>query len=219
MGRRPSYNNADDLIKHCEIKDGCILWPQSDSSFAAVLSPASPLAQAMRTNSVARILFVLCRYLPAGRRLVRRCNSPTCVNPYHYTEANFIMRKRAGLKEQGLDPQSLLPKQESSRHLAYPPDDVINARKPIDPEVLGVLMMSASVAGFDAKGLPSAKKYEFGVPLADPTKPLLVIKQRKAVVESEEPQDDATQNVDDFFDALEESLSRQMNPRKYGMEP
>jgi hypothetical protein len=218
MGRQPTYNNADDLIKHCEIKDGCILWPQSDSASPAVLSPLSPLAQIMRTNSVARILFMLCRYLPAGRRLVRRCNTPTCVNPYHHTEANVIMRKRAGLKEQGLDPQSLLPKQESSRHLAYPPDDVLEARKPQDPEVLGVLMMSASVAGFDAKGLPSAKKYEFDVPVADPTKPLLVIKQRQEVTEPP-PEDQGGQDMDDFFNVLEENLARQTTPRKYGMEP
>jgi hypothetical protein len=218
MARTPMYRTADDLIKHCTINDGCILWPQSsDSPAPPVLSPASPMSKAMMTNSVPRILFMLCRHLPAGNRLVKRCSSPNCVNPYHHTESNAVLSKRATLKEKGIDPQSLLPKQESVRHLAYPHDDVLEAGKPKDPEVLGVLMMSASVAGFDAKGLPTARKHHYDVPMADPDKPVLVLKKRPEP-KPEPEKEEMGEDVDAFFDMIEKGLLRQSTPRKYGMD-
>ena len=217
MARTPMYRTADDLIKRCTIEDGCILWPQSTDSVAIpVLSPGSPMAKAMMTNSIPRILFMLCRHLPAGYRLVRRCGSPNCVNPYHHTESNAVLNKRATLKERGQDPQALLPKQESVRHLAYPSDDVLEAGKPKDLEVLGVLMMSASIAGFDAKGLPHARKHKYEVPMADPDKPVLVLRKR-AEPQPEPEKEETRDDVDDFFDMIEKNLMSQRAAQKNGM--
>lgn len=224
MARTPTYRTADDLINNCTIQDGCILWPQKTDSIAPpVLSPASPMSKSMMTNSIPRILFMLCRHLPAGRRLVRRCSSPNCVNPYHHTESNPVLAKRATLKERGLDPQSLLPKQESVRHIAFPSDEVLEAGKPKNPEVLGVLMMSASIAGFDGKGLPHSRKHRYEVPVADPDKPVLILKKRVDPKPPAEPvkEEGLHDDVDDFFDQIERSLliqtQAQSSTKKHGM--
>lgn len=216
MSRPIKYRNADDLIENCTIKEGCIIWPETDSKAAPVISPASPLAQTMRTNSVARMLFILCRHLPASTRLVKRCNTESCVNPWHYTEANAIVRKRAVLSNNGLDPTSLLPKQESVRHLAFPTDAEIEMLKPKKPEILGALMMSASVAGFDAKGLPYGKKHKFDGPMATPDKPVLVIRKREEA-KPEVKKDEPEESIDDFFDMLERGFAARKNPQNGGM--
>ena len=118
MSRPLKYRNADGLLNNCTIKHGCFIWPDADMK-APVISPASPLAKMLGTNSVARMLFILCRHIPAGTRLVKRCDTKFCVNPYHHTEPTSIMRQRMTLRDNGQDPFALLPSQMSTEHLMF----------------------------------------------------------------------------------------------------
>ena len=96
MVRPLKYANADDLLSNCEIKDECFVWPKSTTPMP-MLSPHSPMAKEFGTTSVMRILFTICRYIPSGPRLVRWCNNPFCVNPYHHAEAKVWRAERAKL--------------------------------------------------------------------------------------------------------------------------
>lgn len=176
MGRPLRYACADDLLANCRIHDDCFLWPPNTLSIPT-LSPSSPIAKEFGTVSVPRILFTICRFVPASHKLVRRCANPYCVNPYHYSESKKVMDKRLKLK----DPHGLLPTQESRRHLIAPPDDVLYTLRPTNPAHLKVLMDSAALAGFDAKGI--IEKRSFAVPVrhhvyAEPDKPVLVLKRK-----------------------------------------
>lgn len=217
MSRKLKYRTADDLLRNCTITNGCFIWPESDMQ-APLISPTSPLAQMLHTNSVARILFTLCRHIPASTRLVKRCNSKFCVNPYHYTESNEVMRQRKAMGERGLNPFDLLPRQESIEHMMFslPAGVTLNTLKPHDPELLGILTVSASIAGFDGKGIPKSFSKTYDAPTATPDKPVLVIRKReepKPEVQNEEPEE----SIDDFFDMLERGFAARKNPQKGGM--
>ncbi len=174
MPRPLKYKTADDLLDHCQIHDDCYLWPESSCSMP-MLGPASPMAVAFGTSSVVRILFVICKYIPYGRRLVRKCNSDFCVNPYHYTESRKYMVKRAKLR----NPNGLFPQQEAQRESIAPPDEVIESMRPKNPLHIKRLMDAAVIAGFDGNGLPDHKRYvppQFRLPNYAGEDPVLVIK-------------------------------------------
>lgn len=203
MPRPIKYVTADDLLSNCTIKDECFLWPKSTTPMP-MLSPASPMAKEFGTTSVMRILFTICRYIPAGPRLVRWCNNPFCVNPYHHAEAKPWRAARAQLD----NPNGLLPEQEGRRHLIAPPDELLEKLRPKDPEFIRVLMDSAAMAGFDAKGVTEKRSY--APPprpkprYAQPDKPVLVIKRKTPAEpvekESSTPLDAELEGI---FDAIE----------------
>ena len=217
MSRKLKYRNADDLLNNCTITNGCFIWPLSDMQ-APLISPTNPLAQMLHTNSVARILFTLCRHIPASTRLVKRCTSKFCVNPYHHTESGEVMRQRKAMSERGLNPYDLLPRQESIEHMMFslPAGVTLNTLKPHNPEVLGILMVSASIAGFDGKGIPKSLTKTYEVPTATPDKPVLVIRKREDAKPAVKP-DDKEESIDDFFDMLERGFAARRNPQKGGM--
>lgn len=217
MSRPIKYRNADDLLNNCTFKHGCFIWPDADMN-APLISPASPLAKMLGTNSVARMLFIMCRHIPAGTRLVKRCDTKFCVNPYHHTEPNGIMRQRVTALNDGRDPFALLPPQLSTEHLMFnfPEGITLASLKPRDPEVVSALLDSASIAGFDGKGIPKSLTKTYDVPVATPDKPVLVIRKReepKPEVQNEEPEE----SIDDFFDMLERGFAARKNPQKGGM--
>jgi len=217
MSRKLKYRNADDLLNNCTITNGCFIWPLSDMQ-APLISPTNPLAQMLHTNSVARILFTLCRHIPASTRLVKRCTSKFCVNPYHHTESGEVMRQRKAMGERGLNPYDLLPRQESIEHMMFslPAGVTLNTLKPHNPEVLGILMVSASIAGFEGKGIPKSLTKTYDVPTASPDKPVLVIRKREEARAPVKP-DDKEESIDDFFDMLERGFAARKNPQKGGM--
>ena len=217
MSRKLKYRNADDLLNNCTITNGCFIWPLSDMQ-APLISPTNPLAQMLHTNSVARILFTLCRHIPASTRLVKRCTSKFCVNPYHHTESGEVMRQRKAMGERGLNPSGLLPRQESIEHMMFslPAGVTLNTLKPHNPEMLGILMVSASIAGFDGKGIPKSLTKTYEVPTATPDKPVLVIRKREDAKPAVKP-DDKEESIDDFFDMLERGFAARRNPQKGGM--
>lgn len=207
MGRPAKFNNADDLINNCTVKNDCFIWPAANLP-SPLLSPTSPLARKMGTNSVARILFILCRYLPASTRLVKWCNSPFCVNPYHHSENRAIMTRRLREGTAG-NAMNLLPEQESTRHL-FPSDAELLPLRPVDPTVNQLLAATAALAGFDARNLPQNRLIARGVPTAEENKPVLVIrslveKQEKEQVAKQEAEE-ATDSMDDFWAAIDAQL-------------
>lgn len=217
MSRPIKYATADDLLSNCTIKDECFVWPRSSTPMP-MLSPHAPMAREFGTTSVMRILFTICRYIPAGPRLVRWCNNPFCVNPYHHTESKFWRAQRAHLS----DPNGLLPEQEQRRHLIAPPDDLLVRMRPIKPEHIRILIDSAAMAGFDAKGVVDKRSYapppKPKVRYAEPDQPVLVIKRKEEpVLEESEPDEpefkfemhsgdmpeDSGKELDSIFDLIE----------------
>jgi hypothetical protein len=178
MGRSAKYKTADDLLDNTVVRNDCLVWPDS-ACLMPSLGPASPMAKTFGTTSVIRILFTIVRYPPGGRRLVRFCSSPFCINPFHFAEAKKYRNQRKEL----LDPHGLLPSQESTRHLAAPPDDYLAALFPRKPEHVRFLAETAARAGLDGKGLrPADKKLPqvttINAVYADPEKPLFKMRGR-----------------------------------------
>jgi hypothetical protein len=207
MGRTAKFSNADDLINNCTVKNDCFIWPNANLP-SPLLSPTSPLARKVGTNSVPRILFILCRYLPASTRLVKWCNTPFCVNPYHHSENRSIMNRRLREGTAG-GAMNLLPEQESTRHL-FASDAELLPLRPVDPTVNQLLAATAALAGFDARNLPQNRLMAKGVPTAEEGKPVLVMKslvekqQREEAAEVEATT--AKDDTDDFWNALEASV-------------
>ena len=186
MGRKAKYQNADDLLDNTTVRNDCLVWPSANVPIPC-LAPASPMAQKFYTNSVARILFTIMRYPPAGTRLVRVCSTHFCVNPFHHTEPKVFRLQRQKL----LDPHGLLPSQEFNRHLIAPPDDYLAALYPKKPQHVRFLAETAARAGFDGKGLRPADKKAHPTTFpnavyADPAKPLFKIKLKTPVPTSPE---------------------------------
>jgi len=217
MSRPLKYRNADDLLNNCTLIHGCFIWPEYDMN-APLISPVSPLSMMLHTNSVARILFTICRHVPAGTRLVKRCTSKFCVNPYHHTEPTGVMRQRMTMRDNGQDPYALLPSQLSTEHLmfSFPEGVTIGSLKPRDPEVVSALLNSASIAGFDGKGIPKSLTKTYDVPTASPDKPVLVIRKREEAKPAVQ-RDEKEESIDDFFDMLERGFAARKNPQKGGM--
>ena len=128
------------------------------------------------------------------------------------------MRQRKAMSERGVDPSGLLPRQESSEHLllALPAGVTLNTLKPHDPELIGALMLSASIAGYDGKGIPKSMTKTYDIPTATPDKPVLVIRKREEARAQVKP-DDKEESIDDFFDMLERGFAARRNPQKGGM--
>ena len=178
MTRTPKYKNADDLLDNCEVKNLCYVWPKSSCALPQ-LSPNSPLANKFNTNAVLRILFTICRFPPAGPRLLSLCGVKWCVNPYHHCEAKMYRVQRFASGQ----PNSLLPEQESSRHLIAPPDDELIEMRPKNPYHIKMLMDSASLAGYDTDGILKQKGFAIPkrkeIPMATEDRPVLTIKLRE----------------------------------------
>ena len=190
MGRPAKYRNADDLINNCTIKQTCFIW-NSDKLPSPLISPVSPLAKVMGTNSVVRILFSLCRHIPASTRMVKWCNTPFCVNPYHHTETRDIVKRRLRAEEnlRGSG-RELLPEQESVRHL-LPSDADLLPLKPRDPYVNEMLRASSELAGFDARNMTQTMLANKNVPTAQDDKPVLVM---RSLVEKQKREAEALAN-------------------------
>jgi len=225
MARTPKYQTADDLINHCEIKNLCFVWPQNDRrkqsgrwELAPVLSPASPMAVSLQTNSVARLLFITCRYIPASRRLVKWCNTPSCVNPYHHSEDRETVQKRfviAGKTgKAGGFFTDLLPEQEKIRHV-LPSPEVIESARPMELEVLKLLQESAMLSGVDARGLPPAIRQHKELPTErmNKVKPLLVMTRYRPPKPDVTPEERA--QIDADMEPLwDGTIFRQIEERK-----
>lgn len=215
MGRPAKFNNADDLINNCTVKNDCFIWPQANLP-SPLLSPTSPLARKVGTNSVVRILFILCRYLPASTRLVKWCNAPFCVNPYHHSENRSIMTRRLRESSAG-GAMNLLPEQESTRHL-FPSDAELLPLRPVDPTVNQLLSATAALAGFDARNLPQSRLIAKGVSVAEEGKPVLIMRslvekqQREEVAQQESAE--AVESTDDFFAALDAKFQTMIDKNK-----
>ncbi len=179
MPRPIKYQNADDLLDNCTVRDDCYLWPESSTPMP-MLSPNSPLTHQFGTTSVARILFTICRFVPAGPRLVHRCSNRFCVNPFHFAESRAVRAKRLELP----NPNGLLPDQEDRRHLIAPPDETLIALRPKNPTHIKILMDAAVLAGYDAKGMPDSRSYKVPVKaqpkFAEEDVPVLVMVPRVA---------------------------------------
>ncbi len=170
MARTAKYKTADDLINNTLTRDMCMVWPVSEFAGAnqsPVLSPYAPLTKAMLTNSVSRILFITCRYVPASRRLVKWCKTPHCVNPYHYSENTATVARRFAISAKegkaGGFFTGLLPEQERIASLLPQPED-IEAARPVELDVLKLLQESAMLSGVDARGLPPALRQHKELP-------------------------------------------------------
>ena len=206
MARYQKYKTADDLINNCTIQDNlCFVWPapvggRLDShgryELPPVLAPASPLAVAMLTNSVSRILYITCRHVPASKRLVKWCTTSGCVNPYHHSETRKVVAERLKVSiregKEGRFSTELLPSQQKMSHL-LPTPEAIEAARPVELEVLKLLQESAMHSGVDGRGIPPALRVTKVVPWyvrkpvgIDITKPLLVMKGYKAPLPADE---------------------------------
>lgn len=167
MGRPALYTNADTILAACEQKDGCFIWPGGPGLVFPMVSNANPLAKLFGTTSVIRILFMICRYPPAGKRLLKLCPTHFCVNPYHHSESKQIRHKRNQLENplERLEPPTLY------RHLIIPPEDQIARLRPLNPYFVRLLAESAARLGLTEKGRPKN--------MADPEKPVLVLNRRR----------------------------------------
>ena len=200
MARPIKYTTADDLLDNCVVHNDCFVWPESSTPMP-MLGPASPMAVKFGTTSIMRILFSICRFVPAGKRLVHWCNNPQCVNPFHASESRAWRAKRAKLD----NPNGLLPEQDATRDAAAPPDEVLAALRPRNPHYIKILFDSAVVAGYDLKGMNNKRSY--AVPqkaqpnFADPDVPVLVMANMTA------PRKDSYPSVEEFsFDDIEAKL-------------
>ena len=176
MTRRIRYKTADDLLDRCTVYNDCYVWPESSCEVPS-LGPDSPMSQTFRTTSVVRILYILCKYIPEGRRLVRKCPTYFCVNPFHYTESRKHMAKRAKLP----DPNGLTLEQMLAREKIAPSEDELDTMRPSNPIHVKRLMNSAVIAGYDGDGMEvTDKRYKppkkKAPRMADAGKPVLVMK-------------------------------------------
>lgn len=202
----------------------CLVWPPSERKAAVggwevapVLAPASPLAKAMLTNSVTRILFITCRYIPASRRLVKWCNTPSCVNPYHHSENRDTVVRRFNISirdgKAGGFFTGLLPEQEKLAHLLPNAND-IEAARPVELDVLKLLEESAMLSGVDARGLPPALRQHKELPTerAPDFKPVLMMRGvTDRLIEKRSAPDATDEEVDALFDG---SIFKAIEARK-----
>lgn len=210
MSRPVRYRDADSLFSNCFIRNDCIVWRSGSNNPSPILTAQSPLAQQFATTSVARILFTIVKFPPASTRITRMCITDSCVNPWHHVEAKPFREKR---KKQ-VNPFDDLPEQDSHRHLIAPEESVLQSMKPTDPAMCDVLARSASVAGYDCKGLKNKRfaesihaKSDSATP-AD-TKPVLVMrsmveKQKREIEEANKPavEEEGFDNLYDEFMGL-----------------
>ena len=225
MTRPVKYRDADSLFANCHIRNDCIIWNNQTNAAMPTLAAASPMAQQFATNSIARIVFTICRFVPASKRLIRWCTSDFCINPYHHAEARPYQEKRKKL----FNIHDELPEQVSHRHLIAPSEEELNRMKPTDPAICSVLMRSAATAGHDARSLPNRRFLGFpikgheGMPLlpegentAKEGVPVLVIKKKptpEPLVQAPKSEYD-DMSTDDFFAAIEAKIGASVEKDK-----
>ena len=210
MARKLKFASADDLIENCNIIDGCFTWKHKHGLFInnPCLAPLSPLAVALQTTTVVRALFISCRYIPVSGRLVKWCNTPGCVNPYHHSENRKVVARRIQMGER--DGQGfytdLLPEQEAVRHL-LPSAKTLQQVAPTRPATVKLLMAAAMQAGYDCQNLPVSKLQQkisnaHSLPSsAEPAAPVLILKNYKPAKPEPTPEEVAVSDkeVDDLF--------------------
>jgi hypothetical protein len=235
MARPSKYKTADDLINNCTIQDSlCFVWPAPASGrfdthgryeLPPVLAPASPLAVAMLTNSVSRILYITCRHIPASKRLVKWCTTSGCVNPYHHSETRSVVAERLKVSTKegkaGRFSSELLPSQQKMSHL-LPTPEAVEAARPVELEILKLLQESAMHSGVDGRGIPPALRVQKVVPWytkkpigVDVTKPLLVMRGYKIPLTTDEEatrKAEIDKQAEDFFG--ENNIFKQIEERK-----
>lgn len=211
MTKPAKYKNADDLLDNCEVKNLCYVWPKS-SCAVPMLSHYSPLAGKFNTTAVVRILFTICRFPPAGPRLINMCGTKWCVNPYHQSESKAYRVKRFASGQ----PNDLLPEQEGSRHLIAPPDDELVEMRPKNPHHIKLLMDSASLAGYDTEGILKYKGFAIPKPRPLPTategRPVLRIKlleEPKPVTPKEEVELESWESIEFGLDKMIDHIAAQ----------
>lgn len=224
MTRPTKYRDADSIFANCTIKNDCILWPQSNNR-VPLFTVSSPIAKQFATTSIARIVFTICRFVPASQRLTRWCTSDFCINPYHHAESRPYQEKRKKL----FNIQDDLPEQESHRHLIAPSAEELDRMKPTDPIICNVLMRSAATAGNDARNLPNRRFLGFpvkgheGMPLlpegentAKEGVPVLIIKKKpkpEPLVKAPKSEyEDMT--TDEFFDVIDTEIKARIEAGK-----
>ena len=220
MARTAKYKTADDLINNTLTRDMCMVWPVSESAGSnqsPVLSPYAPLTKAMLTNSVSRILFITCRYIPASRRLVKWCKTPHCVNPYHYSENTATVARRFAISikegKAGGFFTGLLPEQERMVSILPKPED-IEAARPVELDVLKLLQESAMLSGVDARGLPPALRQHKELPTERMSdfKPVLMMRGvTDRLIEKKNTSVASEEDVDALFDG---SIFKAVEERK-----
>lgn len=202
----------------------CLVWPPSERKAAVggwevapVLAPASPLAKAMLTNSVTRILFITCRHIPASRRLVKWCNTQSCVNPYHHSENRDTVVRRLNISiregKAGGFFTGLLPEQERVVS-SLPSPESVEAARPVELDVLKLLQESAMLSGVDARGLPPALRQHKELPTErmPDFKPVLMMRGvTDRLIEKKNTPVASEEDVDALFDG---SIFKAIEERK-----
>jgi hypothetical protein len=205
MARPIKYHTADDLFANCAIHNDCFVWPASSTPMP-MLGPASPIAVKFGTTSVMRILFTICRFVPAGKRLVHWCNEPRCVNPFHFSESRDLRAKRMKMD----NPNGMLPQQEATRDTDAPSDADLALLRPRNPHFIKILFDSAVVAGYDVKGMNNKRSY--AVPqkaqpvFAQPDVPVLVMTNMRPLRKDSYP-DIKDISLDDIEAALDRTFA------------
>jgi hypothetical protein len=224
MTRKLKFGNADDLIDNCKITEGCFVWKPKHGFLIdnPCLSPLSPLAVALQTNSVARLLFITCRFLPASGRLVKWCTTKSCVNPYHFSEGRKIVdyRLKTGERDGTGFFTDLLPEQESIRHL-LPPVKVIQQAGPTNPVTVKLLITAAMQAGFDCQKLSASKlqqkisnAHRLKQPDGEPATPALILSSRLTPRRAERTEEEEEALKKESHDFLNQDIFAQIEARK-----
>ena len=109
------------------------------------------------------------------------------------------------------NPNGLLPEQEKRRHLIAPPDDLLEKLRPTNLDHLKVLIDSAAMAGFDARGVTDKRSYapppKPEPRYADANTPVLVVRRKKPEpipdAYKPEPEEPPSAELDTIFDLIE----------------
>jgi len=223
MTRKLKFASADDLIDNCKITDGCFVWNPKHGNLIdnPCLSPLSPLAVALQTNSVARLLFITCRFLPASGRLVKWCTTKSCVNPYHYSEGRKVVdyRKQRGEQDGQGFYMDLLPDQELRSHL-LPPLKTIQQAGPTNPKTIRLLTLSAAQAGLDCQKLSASKLQQkisnrgLALPSTEEAAPALILSSRLAPRRAERTEEEEEALKKESHDFLNQDIFAQIEARK-----
>jgi len=204
--RTAKYTNADTLLDNCTIHADtcCWTWPEANLPIPQI-SPTAPMAKLMGTNSVTRILFCILRHPPACRRLVPRCSTPFCVNPYHHAESYKVLRKRKQIESLGLPFDT--PIKDTIDRSVYPDDDVLRSlvfKNPVYVKALGEAAMRAGTHGNMISRSATAPRPKIKIAIKrNIEKPV----QREL---SEEDKKLAEMDIDQIFDAVMMKKKRKM---------
>jgi hypothetical protein len=149
--------------------------------------------------------------------LVKWCNTPSCVNPYHHSESRDTVVRRFNISirdgKAGGFFTGLLPEQEKLAHLLPNAND-IEAARPVELDVLKLLEESAMLSGVDARGLPPALRQHKELPTerTPDFKPVLMMRGvTDRLIEKRSTPDATDEEVDALFDG---SIFKAIEARK-----